>query len=209
MFPLYDSAGVSQGLTCRNSAGNQPKTILQVQGKACMATPSREGSHWLVRVLEPDVSQTGAFRELQGFISRSVMPLSAARVQRGLNAYPGCGRRPKASVRSTPYDLPDAAASLFTNADKYMSNESEPMCGDVMPRPAGWPNAGCAASLTNYQVPGFDPRWAVLTISSTPVSGLGYKQLRTPDGRPVSAEGEGWSARSFRAVCLRTSSGTT
>lgn len=185
-YEVFSDAAVSKGVTCTNPSQGSRSLPAEIEfvGKACMATSGLEGDHWLIRLLDAPNSNGMRFRELQGFIPRSAITLSSSQVTRGQRAYAGCGQRPSRRLADVSEPLPADATKLFTGADKYLSNGSE-SCAGTNPSPP------CAGTLQNYQSPEFDPRWAVMVISSTAVSGVGYRRERDSAGRLVEVRGGG------------------
>ena len=149
-FTVFDRAHVRVGATC-DPVGAPPASHpmdIWVQGRACMASPQLEDSHYLVRLLDPEGDPAAAYRELQGFVRRDQLTLGSAVTtvggavydppQLAEAAYTGCGPRPpkRAPVpfgfTPTFPGLP-AGERLFGFQDRYVSNASFENCEGEFP----------------------------------------------------------------------------
>ncbi len=217
-FTVFDRAHTRVGATC-DPTGTPPAshpTDIWVQGRACMATPQLEGTHYLIRLLDPEGDPAAAYRELQGFVRRDQVTLGSALTtvggatydpaQLAEAAYTGCGPKPpkRAPVPFPAPSLPGLPTGerLFGFQDRYVSNASFENCEGEFPPDL---NPACYGPYANYQVPTLaskdpqlptgDPRagadWAALTVSTTGASGAGYPS-HPQDGQELEAAGGGF-----------------
>ena len=226
-FTVFDRTHTRVGATC-DPVGAPPASHpmdIWVQGRACMASPQLEDSHYLIRLLDPEGDPAAAYRELQGFVRRDQLTLGSTLTtiggavydppQLAEAAYTGCGprppKRPPVPFAFTPAfpGLP-AGERLFGFQDRYVSNASFENCEGEFPPDL---NPACYGPYANYQVPTLaskdpqlptgDPRagadWAALTVSTTGASGAGYPS-HPGDGQELEAAGGGFVRAIARAT---------
>jgi hypothetical protein len=228
MLQVYDCALTSAttrtnalaGETCAPNAQNKRFAAqIVIVGRSCMATPSLESTHWLMRILGIRFTRrnptTGKlekerefgvnFNELQGFVPRSAISLPTKGRFNGeaqaKAADTGCGvpRKRRSASAAALTVIPPAA---FGFEDRYVSNGS--YVRSELKNQLGAVEYG---AYSNYQVPSLkapDPTrppqgsesltagadWAALTVSSTGVSGTGYGE-QTVNGRQLKTAGGG------------------